>query len=299
MIPFVAAGGLLIALGFLFGGYQIVNGDPDAEGQSYALNWALNNTLLQPARSPAGHRGPQRRFPRLPRRASSPCSARPRSASWSRPWPATSPTPSPTGPASCPASSSVRCPVTVGAGFLGGLVGGIIAGFAAQVDQPLEAARRRPRTAAGRDHPAAGHADLQRHHGRCPRPTAGRRAHRPGQLPQRPHRRLGDPARDHPRPDDVLRPRRPGQQGGLRLRHHRPDRRSPDGSGSLVIMATVMAAGMVPPLAMALSHGDPAEALHRRPSGTTARPPGCWVPRSSPRAPSRSPRPTRCGSSPR
>ncbi|MCW2695898.1 MAG: system, fructose subfamily, subunit [Modestobacter sp.] len=43
MIPFVAAGGLLIALGFLFGGYQIVNPDPDTEGLSYAANWALNN----------------------------------------------------------------------------------------------------------------------------------------------------------------------------------------------------------------------------------------------------------------
>ncbi|ADB77386.1 PTS fructose transporter subunit IIABC [Geodermatophilus obscurus] len=47
MIPFVAAGGLLIALGFLFGGYQIVNPDPSsADGNSYALNWALNNTFL-------------------------------------------------------------------------------------------------------------------------------------------------------------------------------------------------------------------------------------------------------------
>jgi PTS system fructose-specific IIC component len=43
MIPFVAAGGLLIALGFLFGGYQIVNPNPDVEGQTYALSWALNN----------------------------------------------------------------------------------------------------------------------------------------------------------------------------------------------------------------------------------------------------------------
>jgi fructose PTS system EIIBC or EIIC component len=43
MIPFVAAGGLLIALGFLFGGYQIVNANPDVDGQSYALSWALNN----------------------------------------------------------------------------------------------------------------------------------------------------------------------------------------------------------------------------------------------------------------
>ncbi|WP_448615241.1 PTS fructose transporter subunit IIABC [Modestobacter sp. URMC 112] len=43
MIPFVAAGGLLIALGFLFGGFQIVNPDPGTEGLSYARNWVLNN----------------------------------------------------------------------------------------------------------------------------------------------------------------------------------------------------------------------------------------------------------------
>ncbi|MGY1624936.1 fructose-specific PTS transporter subunit EIIC [Geodermatophilus sp. SYSU D00965] len=47
MIPFVAAGGLLIALGFLFGGYQIVNPDPaSASGDSFALNWVLNSTFL-------------------------------------------------------------------------------------------------------------------------------------------------------------------------------------------------------------------------------------------------------------
>ncbi|SDF92857.1 PTS fructose transporter subunit IIABC [Klenkia brasiliensis] len=47
MIPFVAAGGLLIALSFLLGGYQIVLTDPaSASGQSYALNWALNNSFF-------------------------------------------------------------------------------------------------------------------------------------------------------------------------------------------------------------------------------------------------------------
>jgi PTS system fructose-specific IIC component len=46
MIPFVAAGGLLIALGFLFGGYQISNPNPAAEGQNFALSWALNNSFL-------------------------------------------------------------------------------------------------------------------------------------------------------------------------------------------------------------------------------------------------------------
>ncbi|MCU1619059.1 MAG: system, fructose subfamily, subunit, partial [Modestobacter sp.] len=46
MIPFVAAGGLLIALGFLLGGYQIVNPDPNADGLSFAQNWVLNNTFF-------------------------------------------------------------------------------------------------------------------------------------------------------------------------------------------------------------------------------------------------------------
>ena len=56
MIPFVAAGGLLIALGFLFGGYQIVLTDPaSAGGQSYALNWALNNSFFNlPVAADAG-----------------------------------------------------------------------------------------------------------------------------------------------------------------------------------------------------------------------------------------------------
>jgi fructose PTS system EIIBC or EIIC component len=45
MIPFVAAGGLLIALGFLFGGYQIKATDPASKGgASYATDWVLNNT---------------------------------------------------------------------------------------------------------------------------------------------------------------------------------------------------------------------------------------------------------------
>jgi fructose PTS system EIIBC or EIIC component len=46
MIPFVAAGGLLIALGFLFGGYQIVNADPSAEGLTFARNWVVNNSFF-------------------------------------------------------------------------------------------------------------------------------------------------------------------------------------------------------------------------------------------------------------
>jgi PTS system fructose-specific IIC component len=47
MIPFVAAGGLLIALGFLFGGYQIKQPDPTSKaGLTYATNWVLNNSFF-------------------------------------------------------------------------------------------------------------------------------------------------------------------------------------------------------------------------------------------------------------
>jgi fructose PTS system EIIBC or EIIC component len=47
MIPFVAAGGLLIALGFLFAGYQVKQPDPSSKaGLTYATNWVLNNTFL-------------------------------------------------------------------------------------------------------------------------------------------------------------------------------------------------------------------------------------------------------------
>ena len=65
---------------------------------------------------------------------------------------------------------------------------------------------------------------------------------------------------------------------------------------SLRIMAAVMAAGMVPPLAMALAPLC-ARACSPSRSGRTAGRPGFSAHRSSPRAPSRSPRPTRCGSS--
>lgn len=44
MIPFVAAGGLLIALGFLFAGYDIAN-TPEGESKSLANLIALNNSL--------------------------------------------------------------------------------------------------------------------------------------------------------------------------------------------------------------------------------------------------------------
>src|SRR3954465_12483727 len=45
MIPFVAAGGLLIALGFLLAGYPVALTNP-ASGNSWAKDWVLNNSLF-------------------------------------------------------------------------------------------------------------------------------------------------------------------------------------------------------------------------------------------------------------
>ncbi|TFV76690.1 PTS lactose transporter subunit IIC [Blastococcus sp. CT_GayMR19] len=129
MIPFVAAGGLLIALGFLFGGYKIVTGNPDVEGQSYALSWVLNNTFLNlPTASGIeglndgflGYLGAvftvlgQAAFgflvPALAGYIAFAIADR---------------------PGIVPGFVVGAVSVTVGAGFLGGLIGGIIAGLAA------------------------------------------------------------------------------------------------------------------------------------------------------------------------
>ena len=129
MIPFVAAGGLLIALGFLFGGYKIVTGNPDVEGQSYALSWVLNNSFFDlPTAAPTeglsagflGYLGAvftvlgQAAFgflvPALAGYIAFAIADR---------------------PGIVPGFVVGAVSGTVGAGFIGGLVGGIIAGLAA------------------------------------------------------------------------------------------------------------------------------------------------------------------------
>ena len=106
MIPFVAAGGLLIALGFLFAGYEIAN-TPDGE-KPRCLRIQLarqHHRHHQLADQPA-----LRRFDAVPRRGAVQHSAGWRSCSWFRRWPATSRSPSPTGPASRRASPRARSP---------------------------------------------------------------------------------------------------------------------------------------------------------------------------------------------
>ena len=116
--------------------------------------------------------------------------------------------------------------VLMNAGFIGGIVGGLLAGFVAWWLGRLPA----PRWLRGlmpvviiplhRIDRRLGSADP------VPRPT-DRDAHGVAEhLADRPRGHLGNRhRRRHPRPHDVLRPRRPGQQGGVRLRRRRPRRR--------------------------------------------------------------------------
>ena len=131
MIPFVAAGGLLIALGFALGGYQIVTPNPDAdvEGQSYALSWVLNNSLFD---LPTGANTEELRFGILGYLGAV-CTVLGQAAFAFL-------VPALAGyiayaiadrPGIAPGFVVGAVSVTVGAGFLGGLIGGILAGLVA------------------------------------------------------------------------------------------------------------------------------------------------------------------------
>src|SRR3954447_15278052 len=127
MIPFVAAGGLLIALGFLLAGYPIALTN-SATGNSWAKDWVLNNSLLNlPTSTVAdlhgglgGYLGAMCFFigslafslfvPALAGYIAYAIADRPGLA---------------------PGFITGLVAVQVNAGFLGGLIGGVIAGFAA------------------------------------------------------------------------------------------------------------------------------------------------------------------------
>jgi PTS system fructose-specific IIC component len=129
MIPFVAAGGLLIALGFLLAGYPIALTDP-ASGQLVRQGLGAQQLPVRPAHEHG--RQPARRARRLPRRDA---------ASSSAAWPSRFLVPALAGyiayaiadrPGLAPGFiTGGLVAVQVNAGFLGGLVGGVIAGFAA------------------------------------------------------------------------------------------------------------------------------------------------------------------------
>ncbi len=112
MIPFVAAGGLLIALGFLFGGYEIAD-----NGQDIALNNSLNNLpdggmmqYLGAILFTLGGLAFSFLVPALAGYISFAIADRPGIA---------------------PGFTAGALAVFVGGGFIGGIVGGVIAGFTA------------------------------------------------------------------------------------------------------------------------------------------------------------------------
>jgi PTS system fructose-specific IIC component len=120
MIPFVAAGGLLIALGFFFGGWELGN-KPDGGTQSFGNMYALQNSLwnlppggfsqyLGAVLFSLGGLAFSFLVPALAGYISFAIADRPGIA---------------------PGFTAGAVAVLVGAGFIGGIVGGLIAGFAA------------------------------------------------------------------------------------------------------------------------------------------------------------------------
>ena len=253
MIPFVAAGGILIALGFLFGGDEVVT----KLVRRHLRGRHLHGHRRQPARRlPEGRRASTRSSPRPVSPGSCSCLGK---ISFFMLVPILS------GfiafaiadrPGLVPGIVGGLLAGVLGAGFLGGLVSGFAAGGIAYYLTRLKV----PKGVRGVmpvvviplvsvivvglfmifvvGKPIAARHDC-----------ADRLAERPVRL----HRH---PARRHPRPDDGLRHGWPGQQGRLHLRRGRPDhrhRRASTGGRALQIMAAVMAAGMTPPLGMALA----------------------------------------------
>ncbi|MCV7194415.1 PTS fructose transporter subunit IIABC [Mycolicibacterium brumae] len=136
MIPFVAGGGLLIALGFLFAGYDIANAADGQSAQAYGMNSlgahiAVTNTLTDlPAGGLMQYIGAvlftvgQLSFmflvPALAGYIAFAMADRPGIA---------------------PGFTAGAVAVFVGAGFIGGIVGGVIAGFVAKSIGRLEVPR--------------------------------------------------------------------------------------------------------------------------------------------------------------
>ncbi|MDQ1121907.1 fructose-specific phosphotransferase system IIA component/fructose-specific phosphotransferase system IIB component [Microbacterium trichothecenolyticum] len=211
MIPFVAGGGLLIALGFLLGGYEVTKN---------AANVIIQNSLWDlPTEGITSSFGPLGQY----------------LGSVAFMIGATS-----MGfivavlagfiayaiadrPGIAPGFVAGAVAVLMNAGFIGGIIGGLLAGFIAwwlgRFDAPRWLRGLMPVVivpflgsifASGPDDPLP----------RSPDRLADGRVDRWPELARRQQRRR-DRARCDPRPHDVLRPRRPGQQGRLRLRDDR------------------------------------------------------------------------------
>ena len=219
MIPFVAAGGLLIALGFLFAGYDIANTPEGADPLSFGMNSlgnhiAVTNTLTDlPPGGLTQYLGAvlftlgQLAFmflvPALAGYISFAIADRPGIA---------------------PGFTAGAVAVFVGGGFIGGIVGGLIAGFTALWISRIERAQVVSRPDARGDHSAVRLVGCRPADVHAAGSPAGLHHQRSEELVRRDVGYLSNPAGNHPGPDDVLRPGRPGQQGRLRVRHRGPRR---------------------------------------------------------------------------
>ncbi len=213
MIPFVAAGGLLIALGFFFGGWEIAN-KPDGGTQSFGNMYALENSLwnlppggfsqyLGAVLFSLGGLAFSFLVPALAGYIAFAIADRPGIA---------------------PGFTAGAVAVFVGAGFIGGIVGGLIAGFAALWISKWAVPKWFRGLMPVVIIPLCASLDRRPPDVHAARPPLGRGDDRLDQLAHRHVRDLRRSARRHPRPDDVLRPRRPGQQGGIRVRRRRAHR---------------------------------------------------------------------------
>ena len=288
MIPFVAAGGLLIALGFLFGGYEIAN-SPDGEKPSLPYGFGSIGHVIASTNSltnlPSGGLieylgavlftlgGLAFMFlvPALAGYISFAIADRPGIA---------------------PGFTAGAVAVFVGGGFIGGIVGGLIAGFTAlwisRIATPRWLRGLMPVVVIPLFASLAVGLLMFLLLGR---PLAAITSGLTNWLGGMSGSSVHHPRRD-PRPDDVLRPRWPGQQGRLRVRHRGAQCRRPgvaahhgrgDGRGHGATRWRWPSPSTVRPGC------SPSR------SGKTAGPLGFSVRRSSPREPSRSPRPIRCG----
>ena len=221
MIPFVAAGGLLIALAFLLGGYEIALTTEDGAGVAGQV--VSDSTLFSPADPGSYDLAGNDALPRgalldLPRRAA----ADPRRCRVRVPGP---------GPRRLHRLRHRRPPR-----HRPGLRHGRHRGHpelglprwnrrrrARRTDRPLdhvlEGSNLDARADAGAGHPPAHHAAGRLRDGRRAGSPAGEPDDQPRRRPQQPAGRFRGRAGHHPRPDDGLRHGRPAQQDGVRLRH--------------------------------------------------------------------------------
>ena len=279
MIPFVAAGGILIALAFLLGGPEVAN---KVNGGTFeGVSTRPSTTCLTLIVQDAGYAGLLFKIGTVAFSMLVPILAGFIAYAMAD------------RPGLVPGIVAGLSRSTIGAGFLGGLVGGLLAGAVRDGHQRLKVPQAWPRHHAGGGHPAGVDASswavlMLVVIGQ---PIAAVQSGLTDWL-DGPVRQQRDPARRILGPDDGLRHGRPGQQGGLRLRADRPRPAATSADhGRGHGRRHDPAAGDGP--------GRPSSARSCSPgaSARPARPPGCWAPRSSPRGPSRSPPPTRCGSS--